>query len=248
MGNALYTYLTTSSGKGWLCSALLHVLAISTLAIISFGKSEPQVVRFASAKSSPITLVLNHVELESVNTANEVRVEVQPWEARIEDRRFVHSSVTDGLRLEFREHETAPGLIPKQPNRSDSVAELPQLVDTPVDLPRRIERYVPMQLNSRVASLPVAETTLPEFGDNRPPNYPQAAISRGWEGTVLLRVRLSAAGAVAKVEVMESSGFPVLDGAAVNAVKTWTAKPAMRHGQPVSTTIRLPVKFRLPNR
>lgn len=248
MWNAFFTFLTTSSGKGWASSALLHLFAFGTLSIIYSGENEPQIVRFASAESSPITLVLRQVESDSDNTATDVRVEIQPLEARIEDRRYVHSSMTDDFEIELPDIETVLQLSDARLVRPLASDGLAQLIDTPIELPRRIERHVPMQLNSRVASLPVAETTLPEFGDNRPPNYPQSAISRGWEGTVLLRVHLSPDGSVTKVEVIDSSGFAVLDGAAVNAVKTWAATPATCGGKPVATTIRLPVKFRLPTR
>ena len=53
-----------------------------------------------------------------------------------------------------------------------------------------------------------------DLSDLRFGDYPQTAISRGWEGTVLLRVHVSSGGEVTDVEVIASSGFSVLDGAA----------------------------------
>lgn len=51
------------------------------------------------------------------------------------------------------------------------------------------------------------------------PQYPRQARRRGWEGVVDLRLRLDAFGRVSAVEVARSSGFELLDGAAVAAAR-----------------------------
>lgn len=246
MPNAAFTLFTTTAGKGWISSALFHVLVIGTLALISSGRIEPQIVRFASAKSTPVTLSLTQVESAADNVETAVTVEVQPWEAMIDNKRFVQASTVVDPEMDQPEVAVDVSVSAANPVRQTRGDDRPQPADFQTEVPKRTQHLVSPQLSSRVESLPVAETTLPEFGDNRPPHYPRSAISRGWEGTVLLRVHLSAEGTVTDVEVIDSSGYTVLDGAAVNAVKTWTAKPATRRGQPSATTIRLPVKFRLP--
>ncbi|MFC1759330.1 energy transducer TonB [Planctomycetota bacterium] len=246
MLNTLIKALTTSPAKAWACSALLHVFAIGSLAFVSVGKFELDVVQFASTKATPITLLLTEFESQSDNGASDVSVEIQPLEARIEERRYVQAA-SDFLR-NFGDVQSE-SLVSSPSLRRQLIEDIPKTeTPPPLVLPRRIEHDIPSRLSSLVSSVPVAETTLPEFGDNRPPNYPQNAVANRWEGTVLLRVYLSAGGAVTKVEVIDSSGFPVLDGAAVNAVKSWTANPARRNGKAVATSIRLPVKFRLPKR
>ena len=246
MWRPLASSLTTSPVKGWACSAFLHILAIGSLAFVSIGEVEYDEIRFASADTSSITLVLAEFEAEPEFNQSEVVIEVQPLGARIEDRRYSHAN-TDAP-AESIEFESKPTLVATRPPHR-VIEQLPE-IETPTDLepPRLREHRRVRQLDARATSLPVAATTLPDFGDNRPPNYPQAAVAQGWEGTVLLRVQLSVAGAVSDVEIIDSSGYAVLDGAAVNAVKTWTASPATRHGVPVETSVRLPVKFRLPKR
>jgi protein TonB len=86
----------------------------------------------------------------------------------------------------------------------------------------------------------------PRFVNNRPPAYPETARHRRWQGTVYLRIRLDAVGTVVGVEVARSSGYPVLDAEAVNAVRQWRAEPARRDGQPVASEELLPVRFELP--
>lgn len=78
-----------------------------------------------------------------------------------------------------------------------------------------------------------------------PPTYPEQARRRGWEGTVLLRVQLDANGRVQAVTILQSSGYPVLDQAAVSQISSWRFKPGLHNGKPQPSTLRVPVKFRL---
>ena len=85
----------------------------------------------------------------------------------------------------------------------------------------------------------------PDCVHNPPPAYPRAARRRGYEGLVLLLVRVSAAGVSLSVEVKESSGHPVLDRAAVKAVQRWRFKPATADGKPTAGEVEVPIRFKL---
>jgi periplasmic protein TonB len=82
---------------------------------------------------------------------------------------------------------------------------------------------------------------------NQPPEYPAAAQQRGFEGRVLLRVDVSAAGTPLDVKVVSSSGHDILDEAALRAVRTWRFVPATRGGTPVAGIVNVPVEFKLAN-
>ncbi|HIA19661.1 MAG TPA: energy transducer TonB, partial [Planctomycetaceae bacterium] len=51
-------------------------------------------------------------------------------------------------------------------------------------------------------------------------------------------------GSVTRVRVEESSGYLLLDAAAVTSIRTWRVKPAQRNGQPVAGSWLLPIRFR----
>jgi protein TonB len=85
------------------------------------------------------------------------------------------------------------------------------------------------------------------YGSNPKPKYPGIATSRGWEGTVLLLVKVSAAGDSEEVTVQRSSGYDVLDEAAVEAVEKWKFIPAKRGETPVSSSVVVPINFVLNN-
>ena len=64
----------------------------------------------------------------------------------------------------------------------------------------------------------------------------------------LLKITVEADGSISDVEVSRSSGFELLDGAAVVAVRGWKGVPATQNGRPVATVEYLPIRFRLPGR
>ena len=77
------------------------------------------------------------------------------------------------------------------------------------------------------------------------PEYPLVAREAGWEGTVVLQVEVLPGGTAGAVTVYRSSGYPVLDQAAVKAVKAWRFVPAMDGNFPIRSSVRIPVKFDL---
>jgi protein TonB len=58
--------------------------------------------------------------------------------------------------------------------------------------------------------------------------YPRAALERGLEGTVTLKVHIRADGDIGEVLVVSSSRHDVLDEAAVDLIKEAHATPARR--------------------
>lgn len=97
-------------------------------------------------------------------------------------------------------------------------------------------------------ALPAVTEARPLYRDNPPPPYPAAARRRGYTGTVLLTARVDAEGRVAALEVESSSGYPVLDRAALSGVRSWRFVPGTRGGRPVETRVTIPVRFELTPR
>jgi protein TonB len=77
------------------------------------------------------------------------------------------------------------------------------------------------------------------------PVYPRRAIDLGLEGEVLVRARIDEAGDPLEPAVWRSSGHPLLDRAAIEAVRRWRFKPALRNGRAVTAIVQVPISFRL---
>ena len=76
------------------------------------------------------------------------------------------------------------------------------------------------------------------WAGNAPPSYPAAARRMSQQGEVRLDVHVSADGVVIDVQVRASSGSPVLDRSAMDAVRRWRFRPATVDGQAVSEWYR----------
>ncbi|MFD2251066.1 TonB family protein [Pseudochelatococcus lubricantis] len=77
------------------------------------------------------------------------------------------------------------------------------------------------------------------------PAYPDEARAAGQEGTVVVRLRITAAGNPENITVERSSSVVSLDVAAALAVSRWKFEPATRDGKPVDATVSLPIRFSL---
>jgi TonB family protein len=53
------------------------------------------------------------------------------------------------------------------------------------------------------------------------PSYPDIAREQGWEGEVLLSVDVDPNGNVSNVQLISSSGYPVLDNTAIDRAWSW---------------------------
>jgi protein TonB len=79
---------------------------------------------------------------------------------------------------------------------------------------------------------------------NAPPRYPLVARRKGWEGTVVIELRVSDSGRVQEARIEKSSGYAILDDAALGAVRNWRIAV---NGKPAETTLKftVPVIFKL---
>jgi len=75
--------------------------------------------------------------------------------------------------------------------------------------------------------------------------YPDTAVRRGWEGVSIIAAWIDRHGDVAYAELAQSSGYGMLDSAALQAVLRGYFKAAQRGGRPVGSRLSIPVEFRL---
>ena len=83
----------------------------------------------------------------------------------------------------------------------------------------------------------------PQYRSNPAPEYPIASHRRHEEGTVLLKVAVSAAGLPTAISLERSCGHPLLDDAALETVRRWTFAPARAAGVAIASVVVIPVRF-----
>ena len=103
----------------------------------------------------------------------------------------------------------------------------------------------PSAASRQPATPPVLQEATPEYDKNPVPEYPRRARQLGFEGTVVLNVRINQKGGVEDVKIVVSSGYSLLDQSALRSVKAWLFKPGRRGDQPVAAWVQVPVRYTL---
>jgi len=98
---------------------------------------------------------------------------------------------------------------------------------------------------STKASAGVVTKANPNYFQNPAPDYPPLAKQMHQEGLVLLSVDVSAQGHPVKAEIVQSSGYRILDQAALRAVAQWKFEPAHLGNIPIGSNVIVPIRFRL---
>jgi protein TonB len=88
-------------------------------------------------------------------------------------------------------------------------------------------------------------TAMPRYRTNPKPDYPIASQRRREEGVVVLNVAVDTGGTPTSISLQRSSGHPLLDRAALDAVRRWTFEPARSGGVPMVSRLDVPVRFSL---
>ena len=156
-----------------------------------------------------------------------------------------------------------PQPTPAEPTPQPKMIAASRPTASPMTAPPPDEpvRPAPSQASSAPASpsppapsaAPSGPTTPPNFTaaylNNPGPQYPYASRRKREQGLVKLRVFVSAAGRPEQVEIERSSGFPLLDQAAQDVVKTrWRFAPAKQGDKAIGAWVVVPLEFELKDR
>lgn len=159
------------------------------------------------------------------------------------------------LALEIIRPPKALPTEPPPPPPTRRPPKVPPPIQTAAVVPSEAPIAAPVETVAAVAPAepappPPPEPVKPAFGgigykNNPPPDYPTIAVRQGWQGTVLLRVRVLQSGTVESVEVVRSSGKKVLDEAAIHTVERWVFAPSTRGNAAIDGFATVPIEFKL---
>lgn len=127
---------------------------------------------------------------------------------------------------------TAVAAAPPAPQRADTAPEINLGgTDSLSSLIATGSQMIPVEIDAKFR--------------NREPIYPNEAARLGQHGLVVVQALVSPDGHAEAVEIARSSGYPLLDRAARDAVITWHFRPAIEGGVPVQSTIPIAIDFTL---
>ena len=113
-----------------------------------------------------------------------------------------------------------------KPELEQPQIETPPLEDTIPEIEVPTDEPAPAAITAETSPAPpVAETANMKVNSRVDPVYPPASRRAGEEGTGVFRVLVDANGRPIEVSVLNSSGFPRLDEAALAAIRKWAFKP-----------------------
>lgn len=132
----------------------------------------------------------------------------------------------------------------------------PSIVDNPPPMPvveelepEQVEQSAPESIEATKSTsretAGLVKQASPLYQLNPPPKYPRLARRRGLQGMVVLDVLVNTSGWVEELQVGRSTGYGLLDKAAIKAVRNWQFKVGTVGGIPQQMWVKVPVRFRL---
>ena len=127
----------------------------------------------------------------------------------------------------------------------------PEPEPTPEPKPEPVPEPAPVVAS---AAEPVVEpgldevviVTEPQFrSPPTPPDYPRKAQRRNQQGIVMVEALVDENGEILEITVIESSGYPLLDRAALKAVARWEFQPRVVGSRAMRSKVQVPVAFEL---
>jgi len=139
------------------------------------------------------------------------------------------------------------------------LGEIEKLIKT--QSTKQVTRKVTVQPDQQKAQVVSAAMVVPPSGktsarDNFPisdlhnssPEYPEMAVFLGYQGDVIIRIRVSAKGDTVGVEILRGSGHKVLDDSAVNPLRKWRFTPTKHDNTPINDSVIITVSYVLYDR
>lgn len=223
-----------------LCAAGRHRLGVMALAAIALHCAALYAIPAPADKAAGTTGELITVELAPSPAAEPVPPEAVAPAARPEPaqpKAPLPEPLGQGERPVRKEKKKRPQPVRQESAPVGHAATIPPATGAPLAPPAAPARR---QLRERSAA-----PAPPAKGRNRKPVYPELARRRGQQGVVELLAHVDEQGRITDLRVQRSSGFPLLDEAALKGVRAWTFIPATRNGTAVKGTALVPVAFEL---
>lgn len=230
--------------RSWAASISLHSALIAAIVAVGLGVAPES--SWAGTQSVPAMSSLWREAHEPIEPA----AEATPPPVHSEPPPPPKTVLVDPVLPEFEPVPDAAALAAA--DRVATVDESPSPDWTARVASKRRSEDAKQAPQQEPASAQSAESSLvqasPIPGMNPPPDYPHAARKAGLSGEVTVLLEIAADGTVDAAHVEISSGYAVLDDAALLQLSKWTFEPAKRAGVAVRGAYRTVIEFALKPR
>jgi protein TonB len=93
----------------------------------------------------------------------------------------------------------------------------------------------------------VSRKAQPDYAYNPAPDYPMLLRENNISGVVHMQVLVHTDGSPREINIHKSSGYRLMDEAALRAVRRWRFIPAMENGRISAGWVEFPIRFSLTN-
>lgn len=117
---------------------------------------------------------------------------------------------------------------------------------TPVEAPSVAEAPKPPPVQKKEEKRPfkISEVDRPPRPAVRfPPRYPYRARTRGIEGCVWVRFKVTVGGNITGERIVSAEPEGVFENTVLEAIRRWRFEPGIKDGSPVETMVELPLRF-----
>lgn len=227
-------------GPALTISLLLHALVLGVL----FALPRPDIAHWSPSSAEPFTLHFPNEEVSLAEIPDPPESAAPPKPPRKLIRKPHQGLVAVPIRAAL---PLPPISLPELAEKTASL--LSPSFDPSMDFPRtKPEMAEPGNQSkppARPKSSPAKATVAARPLKTRAPIYPDLALKRHYQGTSVFIATIKANGIVENLQLSKTSGHPILDQAAENALRHWKFAPATRNGVAVDSQLRIPIVFRL---
>lgn len=149
------------------------------------------------------------------------------------DNRSPVSKIKEDFITEIKKQDT-----PKSPEADDSEANAYSSTAQQNENEKSISKISVPKINAGAITREITSLLM-----NQPPVYPQIARIKGWAGEVLILAKVDFKGNVTSADIIQSSGYNVLDASAREAVLDWKFKNVSSNIE-----VKIPIRFVLTDR
>jgi protein TonB len=241
----------------FLCALILH----SVVALVELSAFK----RPLSVKILPKTLIMNivapqPVKKTSMGKNSSIAVKKPIVQKRMEAEKVKLKKIQPDRSVTketLPEKDTtladlSPADFPQDKKKEDDFFEedtvfIPDMVDIPQALPNinnTPHKIKKDEVPGLLSDIPIIYAH-PIYKRNISPPYPLLARKRGYQGTVVLEVLVSKDGKAVSIKLARSSGYNILDRAAIKGVRDWLFYPAKRGDELFEMWVKIPIRFTL---